>query len=83
MRHLFLLPALLGMPALAAQPPQCSLPGPKPILIADQPAPQAVSAPAAAPPPPATDKAAAGQIPPAEKPAEAQLPGPYSVQRAK
>jgi outer membrane biosynthesis protein TonB len=27
--------------------------------------------------------AAAGQIPPAEKPAEAQLPGPYSVQRAK
>ena len=57
MRSLTLLLALLGAPALAAQPPRCSLPGPKPTLVADQPAP-------AAAPPPATDKAAAGQLPP-------------------
>jgi thiol:disulfide interchange protein DsbG len=55
MRSLVLVLGLLGTPALAAEPPHCSLPGPKPILIADQPA---------AAPPPATDLPAAGRLPP-------------------
>ena len=62
MRSLVLL-TLLGTPALAAPPPRCSLPDPRPILVADQQAPEAAPAPPA-PPPPATAKAAAGLLPP-------------------